>query len=279
MTRRVSADEKPPPWHAPCSRCKAVDRSNDRCTSTHHAECMRRAPSAVEELGGFRISAERRGAGGTRSGDFYTLTTHSPGRIGVVIGDACGSGAEGETELFRILPAVRRLTRSGLSPARLLSELNRVAIARLPLDRFVTAVALELDVRRGVLTAANAAHVPPLVRRAGDVSVVGRVAGTPLGFSEEPSYVEERHDLRKGDVIVLMTDGVLEVIESDLWAMSTSRRLFAAATDGVRGVSESFLRRWNECTAGRATDDMTLLALEALSDREASNINGYLQVG
>ena len=233
----------------------------------------------VQDLGGFRISAERRGVCGSRGGDFYTFAVHGPGRIGVVIGDACGSGAEGEAQLAPILPKVRELARRGVAPARLLEELNRTAAATLPSDRFVTAAALELDVRRGVLTTANAAHVPPLVRRAGVVSVVGTVAGAPLGFSETSLYVDEEHDLAEGDVIVLMTDGVLEVIESDLLAMSTSRSVFAGAPEGASGAHRSFLRLFEECALGRRPDDMTLVALEALSDAEASNANEFLQVG
>src|SRR5262245_42916495 len=88
------------------------------------------------ELSGFRVSAERRGAAGTRGGDFYILAARAPGHISIVIGDACGSGAEGEAQLAPVLPHVCELVRSGISPARLLSELNRVAALELPLDRF-----------------------------------------------------------------------------------------------------------------------------------------------
>jgi len=235
--------------------------------------------STVCELSGFRISAERRGMAGARGGDFYTLAVHAPGRIGVVVGDACGSGREGEAQLAPLLPALRELALSEMSPANLLTELNRRAAIELPLDRFATAVALELDVDRGTLTVSNAAHVPPLVRRTGTVSVVCRRAGWPLGFSATSQYENEHYDLAEGDVIVLMTDGVLEAIEVDLLAMSTSRRLFAKASRGARGAHRLFRRRFEECTSGRPADDMTLLAVEAMSNGGASNANGFLQVG
>src|SRR5204863_7179276 len=124
------------------------------------------------------------------------------------------------------------------------SELNRAALRELPIDKFVTAVALELDVGRGLLIAANAAHVPPLVRRGKRVSVVCRQAGGPLGFADGSTYVDEHHDLAEGDVIVLMTDGVLEAMEADLLAMSTTRSRCAAAASGERGVHRMFLRKF-----------------------------------
>jgi serine phosphatase RsbU (regulator of sigma subunit) len=171
---------------------------------------------------------------------------------------------DGEAQLARIFPKVRELALSGRMPARLLSELNRTVIAELPLDRFVTAAAFELDLRAGVLTVANAAHVPALVRRAGRTSIVGRASGAPLGFSAQTTYVDERRSLMRRDVIVLMTDGVLEAVEADLSTMSTLRRFLANTTIGVAGVHRSLLKMFDECSVGRCADDMTLLALEPI---------------
>lgn len=254
-------------------------RTTCRCCTSEFHEALVNAASTVCELCGFRITAERRGAAGPRCGDFYTLAVHEQGRIGVVIGDVCGFGADGEAQLAPILPKVCDLARSRVSPAQLLSELNRATVRRLPIDRFVTALALELDAHRGLLTVSNAAHVPPLVRRDGNVSIVCRRAGAPLGFSEDSIYVDEEHRIGKGDVVVLMTDGVLEAIEVDLIAMSSTRSLFGEAAEGAHGVHRRFLREFEACTHGICTDDMTLLAVEALSEVGASNANGLLQVG
>src|SRR5262249_54230662 len=150
----------------------------------------------------------------------------------------------------------------------------------LPLDRFVTATALELDVRRARLTIANAGHVPAMIRRAdGSVFVVGRSSGAPLGFSELSRYRLEARALLEGDVIVLMTDGVLEAIESDLTAMSESRLLLSRTGHGARATRRQFLRRLDECAGKGHPDDVTLVALEALRPTGASNANSISQVG
>jgi serine phosphatase RsbU (regulator of sigma subunit) len=186
----------------------------------------------------------------------------------VVIGDACGRGADGEAQLSRILPKVQQLALSGASPAALLKELNRSVFEDLPIDRFVTAAAFEFDIRAGVLTVANAAHVPAIVRRARGrhVSVVGRASGMPLGIAEQTTYLDEHYELNRGDVVVLMTDGVLEAIEPDLLCMSTLRRFLAEASEGAGGVHRFILRKFEECTTGKPADDMTLIALEATCD-------------
>jgi len=218
---------------------------------------------------GFHVAAEHRGAGGTAGGgDFYTLAVRSPGHIGVVIGDACGRGADGEAQISRILPMIRQLALSGVAPAELLMELNRTVATELAPDRFVTAAAFEFDMRTGVLTIANAAHVPAIVRRARDrlVSVVGRASGMPLGIVESTTYRNERYELNRGDVVVLMTDGVLEAVESDLLNMSTLKEFLAEAADGAGNVHVSLLRKFEECTTGKRVDDMTLVAVEGMRE-------------
>lgn len=215
---------------------------------------------------GFQVSAERRGAGGTEAGgDFCTLAARGPGHIGIVIGDACGRGPDGAAQLSKIFPGLRELALSGASPSALLTELNRTVAAKLSADRFVTAAAFEFDMRAGLLTVANAAHVPAIVRRARDhqVSVIGRASGMPLGILESTTYRDESYELNRGDVVVLMTDGVLEAVESDLLGMPTLKRLLAEASEGARDVHRLLLREFDECTTGMRADDMTLVALEA----------------
>jgi serine phosphatase RsbU (regulator of sigma subunit) len=227
---------------------------------------------------GFHVSAEHRSAGGTAGGgDFYTLAVRAPGHIGVVIGDACGRGADGEAQISRILPKVRQLALSRISPAELLTELNRTVATELAPDRFVTAAAFEFDVGAGLLTVANAAHVPAVVRRARDglVSVVGYASGMPLGIAESTTYRDERFELNRGDVIVLMTDGVLEAIESDLMSMSTLQRLLAGASEGARDVHALLLRKFEECTTGKRVDDMTLVALEAMRESISGSFSDF----
>jgi sigma-B regulation protein RsbU (phosphoserine phosphatase) len=122
--------------------------------------------------------------------------------------------------------------------------------------------------RAGVLTVANAAHVPAIVRRARSrrVSIVGRASGMPLGILEKTTYVDERYELNQGDVIVLMTDGVLEAVESDLVSMSTLKRFLAEASEDAGDVHRSLLRRFEKCTTGKRADDMTLMVLEAVPE-------------
>jgi chemotaxis family two-component system sensor kinase Cph1 len=223
------------------------------------------APRVFRRLGSFRIVAECHGVNAYRGGDFYCASLGEAGRLAVVIGDACGHGAEGARLVSGLLPDMLRLAAPGMGPGRLLGTFNRRVAARLPLDRFVTAAAVEIDPRSGQVTIANAGHVPVLVKRAnGEVTLIGRTSAPALGLLDHCIYPEERHTLAPGDVLVFMTDGVLEAIESDLVGMTTLRGVIAGSPAGSRAVHDCILSRLRACCAGGPVDDRTLVSVELL---------------
>jgi serine phosphatase RsbU (regulator of sigma subunit) len=221
------------------------------------------ATRVSRELGEFRLVAECHAASAGRGGDFYYASQGTQGRLAVVIGDACGRGAEAAQLLAALMPSVRALVRPGLGPACLLQKLNREVAATLPEDRFVTAAAFELDLQAGVLLAANAGHVPAFVRRAaGGVLLIGRASvGPALGLMPDVTYTEERVELRRGDLLVFMTDGIVEAVENDLLEMRHLRQLVDLAPNGRVHSSVGRVLREVECTP----DDRTLVCLQVLS--------------
>ena len=210
--------------------------------------------------------AETRYGAGDSGGDFHAFALRDPRRLAVVIGDVCGHGPSAARLLPCVVPSIRTLLRSEAPPSRVLTEANRVAGRNLPIDRFVTAAAFELDLRASKLTASSAGHVPALIRRAsGAVVVVGRGSGPPLGLVSDCSYADECHHLGPGDVVLFMTDGVLEALETDLLAMVTLRKLLSRAPAGRGALHRSLVRLLDGCSAACRADDMTLVSLEVVS--------------
>lgn len=181
----------------------------------------------------------------------------------VVIGDACGRGCEGAALLPGILPRARQLASSNVSPGRLLRELNRTAVEVLPLDRFVTAAAVEIERDLCTLTMANAGHVRVLTRsELGNVRLIGRLAGPPLGVLVDAVFAEECIPFREGDSAVLMTDGVLEAMETDLLEMRVLRGLVARSPAHAEGINRAIWEALEARLDGRRADDVTLVTVE-----------------
>jgi serine phosphatase RsbU (regulator of sigma subunit) len=217
---------------------------------------------------------ECRAAEGNLGGDFFAFRLHGPQRLAVVIGDACGRGKEGASLLPGVLSHIEELVVSPVRPSHLLQNLNRGLIGHLPSDRFVTGAAFEIDGEAGTLTVANAAHVPALLRRAsGEVRIVGRASGPPLGILEDSRYFDETCEFRSGDVMVLMTDGILEAVETDLQGMPT---LTALGSGGA--VHRRLLAQLSDLQSKRDADDMMLLSLELLAQARKSTLCGIQAV-
>jgi serine phosphatase RsbU (regulator of sigma subunit) len=223
--------------------------------------------------------AECRAAEGNLGGDFFAFRLHGPQRLALVIGDACGRGQEGARLLPSVLSHIEELVASPVRPSHLLRNLNRGLMGHLSSDRFVTGAAFEIDGSAGTLTIANAGHVPAVLRRAsGEVRIVGRASGPPLGILEEASYFDETCEFGKGDVMVLMTDGILEAVETDLQGMPTLIALVGQGLGSGGAVHRRLLAQLASQLSKRDPDDMMLLSLELLGQARKATLTGIQAV-
>jgi serine phosphatase RsbU (regulator of sigma subunit) len=226
--------------------------------------CLAKQPLQV---GCFRMLAESRGAAAGIGGDFFAFQLRGAHRLSLIIGDACGRGREAARLVQSMLPRLQSLSNGVARPSQLLRRLNLELCGELPSDRFITGTALEIDARAGMLTIANAGHVPAVLRtRCGRVTVLGHASGPPLGLIERSQYRDDSFRIQRGDLIVFMTDGVLEAVENDLSQMSTLRGLVATAPAGGNAVQRSLLTEFeHRQMAKHLNDDATLLSIEILS--------------
>ena len=223
-------------------------------------------PSLPTAVNGFRVATEYRPAYDV-GGDFYDVITTGPGQLVAVIGDVAGKGVAGALMMSRISSEIRRLVLGGnLAPREILTQLNDSFSALGVDDSFVTAACVKLDKSTRRLTVANAGHVLPLVRRAsGAVMPLGRASGPPVGMLPSQSYADDVFPLDAGDIVLLMTDGVLDALHRDddqlgLWSVID---LLAKAPRDLDEINRRIVALVHQRTGGVFPDDLTLLALEA----------------
>src|SRR5262249_49420741 len=120
-----------------------------------------------------------------------------------------------------------------------------------------------IDVLNGTWSYCSAGHLPPLLVRAGQVSILPSPHGPPLGAAPAPvTYSTTSIDIQPGDVIVLYTDGLVERRSQDIETgigrlaqhlsdLGPEENLFAASRQMV-----------SQMTAGSPTaDDIALVLL------------------
>lgn len=150
---------------------------------------------------------------GLVGGDFYDVLNLGQGRWGMLIGDVCGKGPVAAIAMSAMLHRIRVLARADSSPSQVLAELNAAMFRDGSDDRLCTVCYLVL--KPGIdhldLTFCSAGHPLPLVRRTtGKVEVAG-TGGTIIGATEEPSLMDQSVRLEKDELLLLYTDGVVEM--------------------------------------------------------------------
>jgi serine phosphatase RsbU (regulator of sigma subunit) len=223
-------------------------------------------PALAPVVNGFKVASEYRPSYDV-GGDFYDVITTGPGQLMAVIGDVAGKGVAGALMMSRISSEIRRLVaQPEMTPSQLLNQLND-SFAALGLDdSFITAACVKLDKSAHRLTVANAGHVLPLVRRAsGAVMPLGRASGPPVGMLPHQSYSDDVFPLAAGDIVLLMTDGVLEALhrDEDQLGMWTVIDLLTKAPRDLAEINRRIVSAVEQRAAGATMDDLTLLALEA----------------
>jgi serine phosphatase RsbU (regulator of sigma subunit) len=160
-------------------------------------------------------------------GDFFDVFDLSEGRIGVVVGDVSGKGAEAAALTAQAKYMLRAFASRNPSPASALFHLNNSLERALDDDRFATALFATIDPKDRTGQISVAGHPFPLIYRAatGEVEVVEPKGGL-LGCFPEEQYEQSAYELDPGDVLFACTDGLLEARSgTDLYG---TERLIAA---------------------------------------------------
>jgi hypothetical protein len=200
-------------------------------------------------------------------GDFFDFIDLGQGRVLGVIGDVSGKGVTAALTMARVSNDVRRLAAESSGPAELLERLNHTLVSRLRDDRFVTALAVLLDLPNRRWVFANAGHVLPLLRRStGVVSRVAYSSGPPLGIVAHAQYREEVISVASKDILLLATDGVFEILSASRRPCSTMGQcqftdLVSGATHDIDEIGDR-IRATARTAAGGSRDDLTLLGLQ-----------------
>jgi serine phosphatase RsbU (regulator of sigma subunit) len=147
-------------------------------------------------------------------GDFFEVVEHGDGRISMVVADVCGNGPSAARIANRVSLILHGILARGESPGRVLGALNDRLVAA-GVERFVTAVAVRVDLGSGLAQIACAGHLGPFVRRtSGRVRAFNEARGVPLGLVAGETYGEISEELESDDALILVTDGITDPLST-----------------------------------------------------------------
>jgi phosphoserine phosphatase RsbU/P len=206
-------------------------------------------------------------------GDFYDFIWHDDAHIALAVGDVAGKAISAALYMARLTSELRSRAAIARTPARLVRRVNQEMVHLGDDGMFATLVYCIYDLDNRSLLFTNAGHCVPLLRRGDRVFPLHaeRAHSAPVGVVQDLETGEARVQLQSGDLLLLVSDGILEARDArgqEYGVNRLSRRLRSA-----RGSSEDIIKAIladidGFTGEGQQTDDMTLMAM-AIDDRRA----------
>ena len=227
------------------------------------------AAARYRPSGGTHSGAEPGGRGNVVGGDFYDLFEVGDGRFGLVLGDVSGVGPEAAALTGVARYTIRAVAEPGEAPCTVLTKLNE-ALLRLARNGSSPPSTPRFEPKAdGVVpvVVCSGGHPPGLVLRDDEsVECLDRANGTLLGVFPTVDLSDQRVELRPGDALVFVTDGVLEARDDDGQEFGLERLealLATCAGRSAEGIARRIERSVLDHRGERADDDMAIVVLRA----------------
>lgn len=230
----------------------------------HIAETLQQAllTDRLPAVPGLELGALYQAAAGAQvGGDFYNAWVLPDGRLALLVGDVSGKGVEaaGVTAMVRYM--AEALSQHRDDPGVLVAELNDLLCPRMPEGGLVTLILATIDIAADELRWCAAGHPPPVLLRPGGEHRTLEDPDPPCGVFPGQSFRTSVADFRRGDMLVLYTDGVIEARRPDgreLGEEALREALCAAADEGPDQVARSAYTAARTWSGGRLTDDVAV---------------------
>ena len=144
-------------------------------------------------------------------GDFYDFFLIDEDHLGLVMADVSDKGVPAALFMMASKIMVQNFAMLGQSPKQVLESVNRQICGNNQDEMFVTVWFGILDLKSGVITAANAGHERPAVKQPGKpFELLKDKHGFVVGWYKDVKYTEYEIKLEKGAKLFIYTDGVPE---------------------------------------------------------------------
>ncbi len=148
-------------------------------------------------------------------GDYYDTYQVDENHFVLIMGDVSGKGTSAAFHMAQMKGVFQSLIQLGLRPAEFMEKANSALSKCLERNHFITASIFEIDVVHQTFCHARAGHIPTLWYKASErtaefISMEGLGLGIVRNLTYKNHVHEKTFDYQPGDILVLLTDGILE---------------------------------------------------------------------
>ncbi|MDY6933245.1 MAG: PP2C family protein-serine/threonine phosphatase [Spirochaetota bacterium] len=251
---------------------KKIELKEIQLASEIHEQLL---PKTIPEIKGIELYGYSKPAKSI-GGDYYDFFQFDNNRIGVIIADVAGCGLPAALVMIMISSIAKTIIRSDLSPATILSFLNKKMNWNIGGEKFVTLSYYLLDISQNTLYYSNAGHLPLIIYKKNEDKIYNLEAtGRPLGILQDEEYKLIKMPFYPGDIAVSYTDGIIEATNSDGEQFDIERTVQVVKMNEAKSAFEIVKsiekELYNFTGLSSQKDDETLVILKMVDRRKKNN--------
>lgn len=228
-------------------------------------------PKSAPALQGYDIAGASYPAEAT-GGDYFDYLPMLNDRVGIILGDVTGHGVGPALLMAETRAYLRVLTGRREDVGEILTRANVVLAEDVGAERFVTLFMARLDPAKRLFAYASAGHPAGYIINAeSNVKATLPRTGVPLGIRPDTQYLSSPEMLlERGDLIVVITDGIEETMGSDNSLFGIDRVLDVIRANRnrqAREIVEALYQSVRQFARNAPqADDVTAIVIKVLSE-------------
>lgn len=197
--------------------------------------------------------------GGFISGDSYSMIELGSRKYAIAISDGMGNGERAHHESNETLRLLRQILESGIEEKIAIKSVNSILALRTQEEVFSTLDLAMIDLQDASSKFLKIGSTPSFIKR-GDKVIKIESGNLPMGMIQEFDVDVVSRQLKAGDILIMMSDGILEgpryIENPELWIKRKIREL---ETENPQEIADLLIEEVIRSRSGLIEDDMTVV--------------------
>jgi len=200
--------------------------------------------------------------GGLVSGDSYNMMELGTGKYAAAISDGMGNGARAHFESNETIKLLEKILQSGIDEKVAIKTINSILSLRTTDEIYSTLDLSVIDLQDASCKFLKIGSTPSFIKR-GDQIIKVQASNLPIGIITEFDVDVVSEQLKAGDLLIMMSDGIFEgprhVENHDLWM---KRKLKSLKTEEPQEIADLIMEEVIRTRSGLIEDDMTVIVIK-----------------
>ncbi|MDZ5713805.1 stage II sporulation protein E [Jeotgalibacillus haloalkalitolerans] len=201
-------------------------------------------------------------AGGLVSGDSCAAIPIHEGKFAAAICDGMGNGEKAREESEETIGLLEEMLKAGIEEELAIKSVNAILTAKRTSDMYSTVDLAMIDLQHARARFLKVGAVPSYVKRGKQIQMI-EAANLPLGFFHEMEMDVLEHQLKSGDMLFMLSDGLIDGLRSienpERWMR---RQIAELVTTDPQEAADLLVEAAVRAAGGSINDDMTVVAVK-----------------